>query len=310
MARAYAALLGVSLWLAGWPILAGGASTANAAAAGDGGQRFFDRLDLDGNGVVSFDEMRVARDRWVAAVDANRDGRISRAEFLSAPPRGRNDRVSPLHHTRRARIFKRIDMNGDGFIDVMEREASLKRWFARRDTDADGRLSLAELRAARARWQAWRGTGPHPGPRARAGGREGAKRDGWGGERRGGAPSQGFRRFDRNADGAVSFAELSAARATRMHAIDRNRDGRVSYDEFVRAAPGGADGRRGRRRARLFPRIDRNRDGYITPEEHALALRGWFARMDTDGDGLVTEAEITAARARRRARRRSLGLQE
>jgi len=302
MARAYAALLGLSLCLAGWPMLAGGANAASTPGA-RGGDRFFERLDLDGNGAVSFDEMRVARDRWVVAVDANRDGRISRAEFLSAPPRGRNGQVSPLHRTRRARIFKRIDMNGDGFIDVMERKASLKRWFARRDTDGDGRLSLAELRAARARWQAWRGTGPGE----RAGGRGRAKRGSWGGGRRGGAQSPGFRRFDRNADGAVSFAELSAARATRMRAIDRNRDGKVSYDEFVRAAPGGSKGRRGRWRARLFPRIDRNRDGYITPNEHAAALRGWFARMDADGDGMITEGEITAARARRRARRRSLG---
>lgn len=291
MARAYAALLGISLCLTSWPLIAG------AGEARNGGDRFFYRLDLDGNGVVSFDEMRVARDRWVVVVDANRDGRISRAEFLSAPPRGRNGRVSPLHRTRRARIFKRIDMNSDGHIDVDERKASLKRWFARRDTDADGRLSLAELRAARARWQAWRGPGKHH-PTAKK-----EKRDGWGGNRRGGAQSLGFKRFDRNADGAVSFAELSAARATRMRAIDRNRDGRVSYDEFVGAAPGGAGGRRGRWRARLFPRIDRNRDGYITPEEHALALRGWFARMDTDGNGLITGGEIAAARARRRARR-------
>ena len=129
MARAYAALLGISLCLTGWTMAIG---AAGAAGARDGSPRFFERLDLDGNAVVSFDEMRVARDRWVAVVDANRDGRISRAEFLSAPPRGRNGRVSQLYRTRRDRIFKRIDMNGDGHIDVAEREASLKRWFARR----------------------------------------------------------------------------------------------------------------------------------------------------------------------------------
>ncbi len=303
MARETAALMGLCLCLslAAWP---GGAQATDATLGNrdDGGLRgddgdtghIFARLDRNRDGVIDFAEMRRARDGWVAQVDRDGDGRISRDEFLSAPPHGAGGRVSPLHRARRAKVFARIDMNRDGSIDAAEREASLKRWFARRDLNNDGRLSYEELRAARKRWLAWRGT-----ERGQHAGRQGAPQGDAGRQR-------GIARYDRNADGAVSFAELRAARADRMEAIDRNRDGRVSYDEFVnRSGDRGAGRRRGHWRARLFVRIDRNRDGYITPDEHAQALRGWFARMDADRDGLISAQELAAARARWRARRRA-----
>lgn len=297
MAREIAALMGLCLCLplATWP---GGARATDATPGhrGDDGDtgHVFARLDRNRDGMIDLAEMRRARDGWVAQVDRNGDGRISRDEFLAAPPHGRNGRVSPMLRARRAKVFARIDMNRDGVIDAAEREASLKRWFARRDLNTDGRLSYEELRAARKRWLAWRGTAPQ-----RRAGRQGAPQ--------GDASRQrGIARFDRNADGVISFAELRAARADRMEAIDRNRDGRVSYDEFVnRAGDKGAGRRRGHWRARLFVRIDRNRDGYITPDEHARALRSWFARLDGDGDGLISAQELAAARARWRARRRA-----
>jgi Ca2+-binding EF-hand superfamily protein len=300
MARETAALMGLCLCLslAAWP----GGAQATDATGGHGGNgggdgdtgHVFARLDRNRDGVIDFAEMRRARDGWVAQVDRNGDGRISRDEFLTAPPHGAGGRVSPLHRARRAKVFARIDMNRDGAIDAAEREASLKRWFARRDLNNDGRLSYEELRAARKRWLAWRGTVPQ----RRAGRQSGPQGDA---RRR-----RGIARFDRNADGVISFAELRAARADRMEAIDRNRDGRVSYDEFVnRAGDKGAGRRRGHWRARLFVRIDRNRDGYITPDEHARALRGWFARLDGNGDGLISAQEMETARARWRARRRA-----
>lgn len=303
MARETAALMGLCLCLslAAWP---GGAQATDATGGhrGNGGDsdtgRVFARLDRNRDGMIDFAEMRRARDGWTALVDTNGDGRISRTEFLTAPPHGPGGRVSPVLRARRAKVFARIDMNRDGQIDAAEREASLRRWFARRDLNNDGRLSYEELRAARKRWQAWRGTEPprHAGKQAppKATNKRPPNRP-W-----------GITRFDRNADGAVSYAELSTARAGRMEALDRNRDGRVSYDEFVNRGDGtGAQSPRGRRRARLFVRIDRDRDGYITPDEHARALRGWFARMDTDRDGLISPREMETARARWRARRRA-----
>jgi len=272
----------------------------NEGLGGDGGAgQVFARLDRNRDGVIDFAEMRRARDHWVALVDTDGDGRISRMEFLTAPPRGADGRVPAVIRARREKVFARIDMNGDGYIDAAEREASLKRWFARRDLDGDGRLSYSEIEAARKRWLAWRGTGPAPKQQARGIDTQ-AKPQQKPGQRR------GIARYDRNADGAVSFAELSAARAGRMEAMDRNRDGRVSYDEFVNSAPGGPKGRAGRWRARLFARIDKNRDGYITPDEHAAAMRGWFTRMDTNGDGLISPQEMETARARWRARRRAM----
>jgi hypothetical protein len=71
--------------------------------------------------------------------DADKDGRISKAEALAA---------ATAH-------FERMDVNKDGFIDKADREAMAKQhreaWFKRVDTDGDGKLSQAELDAAKAK---------------------------------------------------------------------------------------------------------------------------------------------------------------
>lgn len=229
------------------------------------GQRFFERLDRNRDGVVTLGEMRAMRARRIAAIDTNRDGRISRREFMEARPPWARGRPHRQMARRRARIFARIDIDGDGTISPAEGEASLMRWFARIDADRNGRLTRRELLEARQRLR--------------------------------GGPARRFGRLDANRDGAISFKELREQRAEQMQAIDRDRDGRVSRREFL--ARGKRDRYRLARRARLFERLDANRDGYITPLENALALRSWFARLDTNRDGRLTREEIEALRFRR-----------
>lgn len=229
------------------------------------GQRFFELLDRNRDGVVTLGEMRAMRARRMAAIDANRDGRISRREFMSARPPWARGRPRRQMARRRARIFSRIDADGDGFISPAERRASLKRWFARMDADRDGRLTRREFITARQRL-------------------------------RGGAARR-FERLDANRDGAISFNELRDRRADQMQALDRDRDGRVSRREFLARGPQNAV--QFARRVRLFERLDANRDGYITPLENGLALKGWFARLDADRDGRLTRREIEMRRFRR-----------
>ncbi len=97
-----------------------------------------------------------------------------------------------------------------------------------------------------------------------------------------------FARADANGDGAIDQAERDAARAERR---ERMRE---------RRAERGRDGRRGGRMARL----DTNGDGVITrdevPHERGLAI---FDRVDTNGDGQIDQAERSEARNRMRERR-------
>lgn len=75
------------------------------------------------------------RGGFLAAMDTDKDGRVSAAEYRA--------------------YFDKLDVNKDGYIDRADREARAKQrhdaWFAAVDTDKDGKLSKAELEAARAR---------------------------------------------------------------------------------------------------------------------------------------------------------------
>ncbi len=54
---------------------------------------------------------------------------------------------------------------------------------------------------------------------------------------------------------------------------------------------------------RMLQRLDLNRDGAITPEEAGAVQTVRFLRLDSDGDGVITEAEMLAAAQARIARR-------
>ena len=71
------------------------------------------------------------------------------------------------------------------------------------------------------------------------------------------------------------------------------------------AAP--AEGREGRRGppdpARMIQRFDRNGDGVLQVTELPERMQTRFSAADTDHDGALSVAEITAANAKRRAAR-------
>lgn len=96
---------------------------------------------------------------------------------------------------------------------------------------------------------------------------------------------------DRNGDGAVSPAELLAYRASQFDRLDRNDDGVLDNSDMPRMA---------RIREHLEARVaafDQNGDGRITRSEFANGPTTLFDRADTNGDNVVTKAELTAARA-------------
>lgn len=147
------------------------------------------------------------------AMDANADGKLTRAEFDSAQ-RGQ---------------FARIDVNKDGTATpeefqafhkarAAEMKADLsKARFVAADTDKNGQLSQNELAAAR----------------------ESAKEDGRRGHRGGRGRDRGD---DRRRDGMdakpVSFADFSARGVERFMRADANKDGTVTIAELQALTPG------------------------------------------------------------------------
>jgi hypothetical protein len=224
---------------------------AEDTAAGTEGppqERFLERFDTDGDGVISDAEKEAAK------------GQL----------KGRRGKGAENRNADRQRMHGRLDTDGDGVISDTERETGRAAMQERRkharekakkqfDTDGDGILSDTERSAARDARQARGGEfgGPRNGGRGgefggpRNGGRGGefgGPRNGGRGGEFGGGPRGGpggerlTQRFDADGDGILSESEREGARASReamhrkaMEQFDADGDGVLSETERERA---------------------------------------------------------------------------
>lgn len=105
----------------------------------------------------------------MARFDANKDGKVSQAEFVTAR-HGMLDRMDEdgdakvsrqeLEATGRERMVERVmklDLNGDGSVDQAEFDKGTAQQFRRMDKNADGVLDGAEMIAMRERFRDRRG---------------------------------------------------------------------------------------------------------------------------------------------------------
>ena len=105
--------------------------------------------------------------------------------------------------------------------------------------------------------------------------------------------SQMFERMDVDSDGSITRAEYDAAHAQRME------------QRAERGEAGERRGGRGHRGAhRMGMRLDRDGQG-VNIEQARQRATEQFARMDADGDGFVTGAEMRAQHEARRAERQA-----
>ena len=130
-------------------------------------------------------------------------------------------------------------------------------------------------------------------------------------------------RGDANGDGVLSRDEAMAQADARFDRLDTNKDGKLTPDEMPSHRPmGGADaappppppadgasppppagpGGRGFG-GRMFARLDTNGDGVIDREEYRALAAQRFDRMDTNKDGKVTAEERQAMRQAMRDKR-------
>ncbi|MGB0922404.1 MAG: EF-hand domain-containing protein [Alphaproteobacteria bacterium] len=98
-----------------------------------------------------------------------------------------------------------------------------------------------------------------------------------------------FDEIDADSDGKITQDEVKAHHAARRAAADKDGDGKLSKAEFLAKAQKKAE--------RKFARMDKNDDGFISSDEKRKRHHGkhdYFAKLDKDGDGALTKAEIEA----------------
>ncbi len=174
----------------------------------------FERLDQNGDGVLTSEEVPEERqrffDRMMQRADQNQDGKLTQEEFTaSLSDRGGFGRAGGGRRPFDAeRMFERFDSNEDGEItkdEVPQRVMQL-------DRNGDGVITKEEISQG---VPGGFGGGPGMAP-----GGPGARAE------------RMFERFDTNSDGTVTKDELPDGMQQFMERFDRDGDGVVTEDEI------------------------------------------------------------------------------
>lgn len=167
--------------------------------------------------------MRKSRQVFLGALSVLALGAAGAA--IAAPgPHDDGDLTRAQAQERAAKMFSRLDVNGDGVINDADREARISKRFDELDKDRNGSLSREEFMAGR---------DDRRGEKL-AGGEDG--KPGWkgrpGGKRFGGGMHGGMiDKADANSDSSISAAEFTAASLARFDEADTNKDGIVTKEE-------------------------------------------------------------------------------
>ena len=213
------------------------------------GARIFDRWDKDHDGRIAIAELPARMKQHLTAIDANKDGVLTRAEFDQGTAQLKALREKELdkngdgkvtdeerHEAMRAHVVERFveqDKNRDGYL--IESEVDAHEWAIVKvaDANSDSRVTLDELKVAfdegKMRPPHHGGRGMHPGMTEADMKAHAQKR---------------FAADDKNSDGALTESEVPG-RWAHIKAADANQDNRVTFDELSAAFKAGKLGPRG-----------------------------------------------------------------
>jgi len=146
------------LTIAALATLAFGGVAYTAIAQGDGGPsgKMLEQIDTNNDGNITKDEVSAHRAEHFVSADLNGDNFITADEFDAFAEAEQERRKEE----RRARMFAKLDADGDGYVSAEEHAAADKRMdrmFDRIDTDNDGVITEAEREAAKEKMKERRG---------------------------------------------------------------------------------------------------------------------------------------------------------
>lgn len=116
-------------------------------------------------------------------------------------------------------------------------------------------------------------------------------------------------KFDADSNGAITLAEARAGAARMFAGADVNRDGRATHEEMMafhgkmgdhhkgahKGGHGGGHHKGGHEGGKGPMHLDADGDGALTLAEAQSGIDSHFAKMDSNRDGSIDEAEMRAA---------------
>lgn len=115
-----------------------------AGHGGHGGDRHFDKMDTNGDGLISAAEHAAGATAKFAKMDLDGSGTTDADEIVAAHEQMRKDREAEMA----AEKVRKLDANGDGVVSSAEFGGAMQARFANADADKDGNLSKDEMKAA------------------------------------------------------------------------------------------------------------------------------------------------------------------
>ncbi len=126
----------------------------------------FERMDQDGDGVLTLEEVPEERrrffERMMQRADQNEDGKLTREEFTTSMDSAGGGQRMPGGRFDAERMFERFDSNGDGEITQEEIPQRAQR-LMQLDQNGDGVLTREELSQGPAGGRPGGGPGRSPG---------------------------------------------------------------------------------------------------------------------------------------------------
>jgi Ca2+-binding EF-hand superfamily protein len=235
-------------------------------------------------------------DRFLAEFDLNHDGKVTRDEFnkavaqqFFAATHGAQTMTEEQFVASRTKdlrqrvteMFHRSDWNGDGKLSFDEFAAPERARFEQLDRDGAGAVACSARRGGSD------SEGPAPARRSANPNDSGRSRSSGGSRGRGGFCSE----FDLNRDGTVTRAELDTGLHQQFQTASKG-SGFMTLDALY-----GLELSRYRELdGRIFQRMNTSYTGKLTLQEYAASEAKFFARLDKNGDGTITDDELSSRR--------------